>query len=405
MNKKFTIILTALINILVLITPRVYSQQPIGNFKMFFEKVYLQTDREYYTAGEDIWYKAYLVNAISNNPTSTSGNLYVEIIASDATILNKQIISLTDGKGNGDFRLSDTLSEGTYKIRAYTNWMRNFGSNFLFEKIIKVGRFNNTPASKSNNKNTVTNNKNTKSVTVSSATENRLQFFPEGGSIIAGINNIIAFKAEDANGKGISCEGTIINSKGKAVASFKSSYLGMGSFSFTAEPDENYDVKATCNGKTINADLPIAMEKGFVLSVTTSIDSSVLLATIKTNKTTLTSHPSTLFTIGGRHAGKTYFQDSIRLTSTEATIKIPKNVFPQGIAVLTLYDEKLRPNSERLVYIEKETTVTLSAQISKNIFSTDERTAVNINVTNNTGTPIKSNLSMAVVDAGVVPVS
>lgn len=124
MNKKFTIILTALINILVLITPRVYSQQPIGNFKMFFEKVYLQTDREYYTAGEDIWYKAYLVNAISNNPTSTSGNLYVEIIASDATILNKQIISLTDGKGNGDFRLSDTLSEGTYKIRAYTNWMR-----------------------------------------------------------------------------------------------------------------------------------------------------------------------------------------------------------------------------------------------------------------------------------------
>jgi len=372
---------------------------------MFFEKVYLQTDREYYTAGEDIWYKAYLVNAISNNPTATSGNLYVEIIAANATIINKQVISLTNGIGNGDFRLSDTLSEGTYKIRAYTNWMRNFGDNFLFEKLIKVGKFHSASNTNNNSKTSGTNTIVKSSTNGSSTSTNRLQFFPEGGSVIAGITNTIAFKAEDVNGKGINCEGNIINSKGKTVATFKSAYAGMGSFSFIPDPEENYDVKAFCNGKTVGADFPIPLEKGFALSVTKGSDSSVLLAVIKTNKATLASHPSTLFTIGGRHAGKTYFQDTIRLTATEATLKIPANVFPQGIAVITLYDEKLRPNSERLVYIEKETTAILSAQMNKTTFSTNERTAVNITVTNTAGAPVKSSLSMAVVDVGVVPVS
>jgi hypothetical protein len=366
--------------------------QPSSNnqFKIFFEKVYVQTDREFYTAGEDIWYKAYLVNAASNYPTASSSNLYVELIAADASIIDKQVIYLNNGYGNGDFRIADTLSAGNYKLRAYTNWMRNFGNNFLFEKNITIKNIAKTTAS-------------TKKINTT-APNYTLSFFPEGGSLIANTNNTVAFKAEDVFGKGIICEGSLVNSKGKTVANFKSSYAGMGSFSFIPESNESYDVKAVCNNQSIASDFPFALEKGFVLSINNTNDEFVT-ATIKTNAATLASLPNTLITVTAKHSSKLFFKDSVRLNSTEASIKIPLQSLPQGIAVITLYDEKLRPNSERLVFIKKQPNAILSAQMDKTSFNANENPSVKINVTNTANIPIKADLSMAVVDANVVPVS
>ena len=105
--------------------------------KLFFEKAYLQTDRTYYSAGEDIWFSAYLVNAKGTSLTSSSSNLYVELINPGAAILDKKIIRLEKGLGKGDFRL-DSVPSGWYNIRAYTNWMRNFGNDFVFQKSIYI---------------------------------------------------------------------------------------------------------------------------------------------------------------------------------------------------------------------------------------------------------------------------
>src|SRR5471032_50959 len=104
----------------------------------FYEKVYLHTDRDVYTQGEDLWFKAYLVNAQNNKPISYSHNLYVELISPGLQITMRHALRLEDGLGNGDFKLPDTLSAGTYRLRAYTNWMRNFGDAFVFEKNIAV---------------------------------------------------------------------------------------------------------------------------------------------------------------------------------------------------------------------------------------------------------------------------
>ena len=39
-----------------------------------------------------------------------------------------------------DFQLNDSINvaAGKYQLRAYTNWMRNFGDDFLFEKEIEI---------------------------------------------------------------------------------------------------------------------------------------------------------------------------------------------------------------------------------------------------------------------------
>ena len=102
------------------------------------EKVYLQTDKPSYSAGENIFFKSYTTIGINNLFSSLSGILYAELISPANDIVQRVTISTPMGVGIGDFTLSDTITEGVYHIRAYTNWMKNAGSDYFFDKKIPV---------------------------------------------------------------------------------------------------------------------------------------------------------------------------------------------------------------------------------------------------------------------------
>ncbi|GGK89392.1 MG2 domain-containing protein [Rufibacter glacialis] len=102
------------------------------------EKVYLHLDKPYYAAGEDIWFKAYLVNAHSHQPSELNKVLYVELITPENTFYRTTAIRLDKGKGHGDFALPDDIPEGTYRLRAFTSWMQNFDEAFVFHQNITI---------------------------------------------------------------------------------------------------------------------------------------------------------------------------------------------------------------------------------------------------------------------------
>lgn len=103
------------------------------------EKVYLQLDKPFYAIGDDIWFKGYVLNTKTQAPSTISGILYVELINEKDSISTKLKLPLGGGITWGDFKLTDSLKEGNYRIRAYTNYMRNFGTDFFFDKTIKIG--------------------------------------------------------------------------------------------------------------------------------------------------------------------------------------------------------------------------------------------------------------------------
>ena len=103
------------------------------------EKVYLHLDKPYYAIGDNIWFKAYTINARNGQPTLKSRILYVELINEKDSVAKQLKLPLRGGMTWGDFKLTDSLSEGNYRIRAYTQWMRNAGPAFFFDKTIKVG--------------------------------------------------------------------------------------------------------------------------------------------------------------------------------------------------------------------------------------------------------------------------
>lgn len=95
------------------------------------EKVYLHFDKPYYAIGEDIWFKNYVVTAEKNEPSQLSKVLYVDFINQKNKIVSSLKLEVIDGFANGNINLADTLSSGTYRVRAYTNYMRNYNASFF----------------------------------------------------------------------------------------------------------------------------------------------------------------------------------------------------------------------------------------------------------------------------------
>lgn len=103
------------------------------------EKVYLQTDKPYYSAGENIWFKAYVINAASHLPTNLSQYVYVELIDKSNAVISRVKIKKDSLEFSGYIYLKPELSSGSYAIHAYTYWMQNAGTDYFFKKNIYIG--------------------------------------------------------------------------------------------------------------------------------------------------------------------------------------------------------------------------------------------------------------------------
>jgi hypothetical protein len=132
---------------LLLTQPSVYSEicsyQTIKSSeeslpRIFGERIYLQTDREIYIAGDNMFFKVYLYDEGIKKLSDKSKIAYIIICNSNAKQIIHRCLTLSGGMGCGYLTLPDTLKTGPYQIIAYTNWMRNFGESTFFSKLVVI---------------------------------------------------------------------------------------------------------------------------------------------------------------------------------------------------------------------------------------------------------------------------
>ena len=152
-----------------------------------FPDIFIHTDRDKYTAGNNIWFKAYLTNPFDNSYFNADDKLYVELRNSSDQIIYTRIAKIENGTAAGDFISPDTLKDGSYSIRAYTAVSGNNNGKLSFSKNIYISNYTKEYIPFSNKKMLKTYKKN--------STDYSINFFPEGGSLVNGIESIIAFKA------------------------------------------------------------------------------------------------------------------------------------------------------------------------------------------------------------------
>lgn len=367
-------------------------------FRPVFEKTYVHTDRDIYAQGDTLWFKAYLINAQTGKPTISSGNLYVELIAPDsAKIITRETIRLTNGLGNGDMEITDSLPPGKYHLRAYTNWMRNFGDNFIFDKTISVLNSGTATATAAGINVTLkpvaASNKGqdkSKPASTNPVTGPAIRFYPEGGSLVEGISSIVGVKAEDSYGKGFAASGAVLSSAGDTVSRFSCNSLGMGLFAMLPIKGQTYH--AVVNKSSYN--LPAALTKGLALQVKQT--DTVINVTISTSDNAATTKPH--YTLEVKHAGQALINQPVTMEAQQTSLKIAAAILPEGVSAITLYDEQNKPNCERLVYIHHQGAGNATVTPSKKTYRPKEAATLQIN----TG-PGTANVSVAVVDAGIAP--
>jgi hypothetical protein len=344
-----------------------YDQIRKENIPQFIEKVYLHTDRTYYYPGDDIWFKAYLIDAYYRMLSSHSENLHVELISPSQEILSSRIIKIEGGLGNGDFKLPENLVAGKYRIRAYTNYMRNYTDQVFFNKEINIIK----PSASV--KNSTDAGKNEQSII-------ELDFFPEGGSLVDNITSIVAFKAVDAEGKSCDVTGTVYSSSGEMVTMFRSAHLGMGSFALKPVSGSGYYaiVKGPDNTE-IRSELPKSFSSGVTLSASV-INDKELSILVRTNDLTLPrvrDHDLKLTVSIHNEVVKTFI---LRINSLSNNLTLPTDDLPDGIIMLTLTTFEDLPLAERLIFIQHVRNIKVDIQTDKTVYKQRDPVSVKISI-------------------------
>jgi len=349
-----------------------------------WEKIYLHTDKPNYFLNDTIWFKAYGTLEVDSKkiyPT-LSVPLYVDLIDSrfDRNI-KRAIVKMEEGRGMGDIVLPRDLEPGIYTLRAYTNWMHNFGEKAFFTKDIYIGEVGdgwNLP---------------------NFEPQFHIGFYPEGGNLVAGTENLIGFKATDEFGKGLDVTGVILNSQGDQIQQFESDYLGMGTVKFTPEKDQKYEVLVSAKNQTPKKfDLGVIAEEGHLLQIDGLSNDKQLDIKVFHNTSEL---PRELYLIA-MHKGVVAWRDQINLSGNETSFTIPKDIFQSGLHKFSLMDGETRILAERLVFLFPQQAGHALFKTNKETFQPKEQVQLDIQVQDLAGRGLSGDFSVSVLDGDQV---
>jgi len=293
------------------------------------EKVYLHYDKSSYYAGETIWFKAYLMEGIF--PAVQSKTLYVDWIDDKGVVLSHTVSPVVDAATNGQFDVPADYSGDFVHVRTYTKWMLNFDTAFLYSKDIRI-----LPKEAANKR-------------ILAAVTPSLQLFPEGGDIVSGVINKIAFKANDQYGRPVKIKGRLLDGKGTSLQSFSSVHDGMGSFIFIPQAGSIYTVK-WADEKNVEHTTNLPPVKTSGVSMQVALDGERRIITVNAGPQ-LESQFRQLHLVGTMNQSLV-FKNDIPLTGNDNVKRIiPTKDLPSGILTLTLFDAAWNAIAERITFV------------------------------------------------------
>lgn len=136
--------------LLLLATSKITAVNPHDSIPQYFtrqtmlfpqEKIYVQTDKSSYIAGEQIWFRGYLVDAKTHQMKAQSNFIYAELIDPWDKLISRTKIMNNCGVYNGNIILEQNLPTGNYMLRFYTRYMQDDNNHNFFQKNIYIGNY------------------------------------------------------------------------------------------------------------------------------------------------------------------------------------------------------------------------------------------------------------------------
>ncbi|MGA9237445.1 TonB-dependent receptor, partial [Robiginitalea sp.] len=334
------------------------------------ERVYLHMDREQAEAGEAIFFKAYVFNGPTQKRFSPSGVLRLELRDSENALVSTQYHPVEQGSGEGVLKLPKKLKDGPYEVLAYTRWMKNYGEQQFYRKTIRVGEDSEVQGA------------------VENIGERRLEFYPEGGRLMAGIPNRLVLTSQSLNGDYSPVAGSIVDGTGQKVAEVQSYAKGYGLAIFQPEAGKTYSFQPA---KGSASALPEILDEGYALRVNTLSPEKIRIEVRATE-----SMEGAPVVLEGKKEGQSYFVHVLEFEEGSAALDISKAALPQGLMTFSLTGMDQVAWAERPVWIDSREQLTIEARPLNSKRTKEGEMAFRIKVTDAEGNPVQTDLSAAV---------
>ena len=344
------------------------------------EQVFVHMDNTCYFLGDTIYYKAYVRRSDTGTPSRISGVLYAELLNQDGYLVERQQLELQGGQVHGSFVLPDTLYGGYYELRAYTRWQLNWGitehahnhmsEQWFFNKRIakeyyrdyeklysRVFPVFDKPKEPGDFYHEMTLRPLRRQSKVDETSPKpRLQVFPEGGNLVAGIPNRVAF--EVTSNEGLHLEGKVVVTEGSnKVAEADTEQRGRGSFIFTPQSGKSYTVTYTGKKGTAKNTLPSPDVNGVAMQVVREQDQTKVQIAAAGSAAT-------------EPLGMTVMHDGVLLdfqtvpTGASATLILDQAKLKTGVCQVTIYNNVGRVYADRLFFCRKDDLASSSLRFS-----------------------------------------
>lgn len=354
------------------------------------EKVYLQTDKPHYIAGEKIWFRAYLVNAVTHAPSRDSRYVYVELTDCRDSVLQRVKIGEQDSVFQGFIPLALNTVTGEYMLRAYSYAMQSVGEDYLFKKRIRIinprvpgAGYRKKPDEEEQPEKVVKNSdRNPRDIEIC--------FFPEGGDLLAGNLQVVAFKALNQMGMPEKISGVVENSGGDTVAYMTTLHDGMGRIKLPVYEGMQYKARVrTPDGFEKVVNLPEVKKDGVGIRLIRN-DTVIKYAVLKSQNAVV---PPDLYVMIHTRG----FVYCILPVSNFPVGEISIRDMLEGIAHIVLFDSQCRIWSQRLCFVKRPDKPQLKLKADKDIYYHRELAALELGFEESSRNKLEGSFSVSVV--------
>ena len=425
------------------------------------EKVYLMTDKPYYSAGERIWMRGWVVDAVSHTGQTPTNYLYVDLVDAGDNLIQRIKIKRDANGFNNAIDLPSDIKAGSYTLVAYTRWQTNWSEDFFFRRRIEIGnsiddvvmhevsyvlgedstatalvRFYGLDGpytgcrvectekreGKKDRKFTLRTdsygqvrveytpvegvvgeidmllevpNRNFTTTLLLPNMENSIyvDFMPEGGDLIAGAKQRVAFKAIGADGYSREATGVVYDQSGTVVCPIATTYCGMGSFEMTPKAGVKYYAEFEHNSRKIRFALPDVASEGCALRVEREGDNWLcdLLSVTEFNR-------SNVGALVHSRGALVYLVDDVANGFT-----IPENVLLEGISQVAIYDRVTgRIYSERLLFRHPSEQFSAQTKTAVPVTRKRQKVSLDIKIVNSLNCVVNGDYAATVTDKRMV---
>ncbi|MDR2938282.1 MAG: hypothetical protein LBU92_05015 [Prevotellaceae bacterium] len=363
------------------------------------EKVYLHLDNTSYYQGDNIWFACYVVTAAQHQLSRLSKTLYVELLSPNGELVDKRILKVENGRCHGEFTLSQLpFYSGFYEVRAYTKYMLNFGEDAIFSRLLPVF---NKPKEEGNfeekemlkyGKSGVRDYPMKREPLLMGKTVN-LRFFPEGGSLIQGVEARVAVEATDEVGNPIAVKGSIVNEEKRELLQFSTWHEGRGIFTYTPKADRQEAVVEYL-GKKYSVDLPTALPQGVAMEVDNLSHRDSIEVTLRRN----TSTPAEMLGVVVVSGGKLQNRCLAYVADEKFRFKMDKSRLPSGVSQVVLFNSKGEILGDRLIFTSKNNFLDITAKANKAAYRPHELVEMEVALADKKENPVSATFSLSVRD-------